>query len=82
MRELAPDAVTVSVLPEYRLQVDFSNGETRIFDATPLLERKCYSALRSVELFNLAKVEYGCVTWPGNLDIDPDWLYEDSVVFS
>ena len=82
MRELAPDAVSVSILPEYHLQVCFSNGETRIFDATPLLSRKCYAALRSIDLFKMAMVEYGCVTWPGNLDIDPDWLYEDSVAFA
>ena len=26
-----------------------------------------------------AFVQYGCVTWPGNIDIDPEWLYNDSI---
>ena len=82
MRELPPDAVTVTALPGYRLRIEFSNGEIRIFDVSPLLERKCYTALKKVELFNRARIEYGCVSWPGNIDIDPDWLYEDSVLIA
>ena len=46
MRELAPDAIRVTALPDYQLKILFSNGETRIFDAVPLLRRKCYAALR------------------------------------
>ena len=79
MRELAPDALSVTALPDYRLRVTFSNGEVRVFDVSPLLSRKCYAPLKNEALFHKAGVAYGCVTWPGNLDIDPDWLYEDSV---
>ena len=75
---MSPDAVSVSVLDNYMLCVRFDNGETRMFDATPLLERKCYINLKNKAFFALASVQYGCVTWPGNIDIDPDWLYEDS----
>ena len=82
MREMAPDATKVTVLDNYRLQITFKNGEERIFDVAPLLSRKCYSALSSKALFSLASIEYGCVTWPGNIDIDPDWIYEDSVPVS
>lgn len=77
---MAPDAVAVSVVSPYQLRVRFDNGETRLFDATPLLERKCYAKLRNQAFFNLAGIQYGCVTWPDNIDIDPDWLYNDSVL--
>lgn len=79
MRELAPDAIRVTALPDYQLKVLFSNGEARIFDAAPLLSRKCYAALKNVKLFMQAAIVNGCITWPNDLDIDPDWLYEDSV---
>ncbi len=78
MRELPPDAVNVSVLDPYKLKVFFDNGEVRVFDAKPLLSRKCYGKLNNPRFFSMARVEYGCVTWPENIDIDPDWLYEDS----
>ncbi|MDO5376907.1 MAG: DUF2442 domain-containing protein [Clostridia bacterium] len=78
MRELSPDAVDVRVLDHYKLKVSFDNGEVRIFDVKPLLDRKCYVKLKNPRFFSMARVEYGCVTWPENIDIDPEWLYEDS----
>ena len=61
------------------LRVRFANGELRDFDAGPLLERKCYAPLKSDVLFRSARVSLGVVQWPNGLDIDPEWLYEDSV---
>ena len=80
MRTLPPDAVSVSVADNNTLLVSFSNGETRLFDIKPLLTRKCYAQLNNKAFLAQAFVENGCVTWPGNIDIDPDWLYDDSIV--
>ena len=30
-------------------------------------------------LFRTANVAYGTIQWANGLDIDPEWLYEDSV---
>lgn len=78
-RELAPDAVGVTPLEPRVLRVRFSNGELRDFDVTPLMKRKCYQPLASDILFRAVRVAYGVVQWPNGLDIDPEWLYEDSV---
>lgn len=77
--ELAPDAVSVTTIPPRVLRVRFANGELRDFDMTPLLARKCYQPLASDILFRAARVAFGVVQWPNGLDIDPEWLYEDSV---
>lgn len=77
-RELSPDAVRVFPQDDYTLHVRFANGELRDFDAKPLLERKCYDALRNKALFATARVEYGVITWADGSDLDPEWLYEDS----
>ena len=77
--ELSPDAASVTVLPDHILRVRFVNGELRDFDMTPLLSRKCYLPLRSDILFQTANVAFGTVQWSNGLDIDPEWLYEDSV---
>ena len=79
MRMLPPDAVDVNVLKDKTLLVIFSNGERRTFDLTPLLERKCYARLNDPAFLASVNVQNGCVTWPDDIDIDPDWLYEDSV---
>lgn len=79
-RELAPDAVAVSVLDGHILRVQFDNGEVRDFDAAKqLFARKCYAALYSPGVLQLAHIMNGTVAWTDELDIDPEWLYEESV---
>ena len=78
-RDIAPDAVRVEVRDDHTLRVRFANGDLRDFDARPLLARKCYDALKNEALFATARVEYGVVTWADGSDLDPEWLYEDSV---
>ena len=78
-RDLSPDAASVTVLPNHRLRVRFVNGELRDFDMNPLLSRKCYMPLRSDLLFQTATVAFGIVQWSNGLDLDPEWLYGDSV---
>ena len=78
-RELSPDATSVSILQDYVLRVCFVNGELRDFDMKPLLCRKCYQPLNNDLLFQTASIAYGTVQWANGLDLDPEWLYEDSV---
>lgn len=76
---LGPRVCAVNVMPEYRLQLSFTNGETRIYDAAPLLEWPAYRALKDVDFFNAARVAFGTVCWPDDIDCCPDRLYRDSV---
>lgn len=78
-RELSPDAVSVTPMKNRILRIRFANGELRDFDVNPLLSRKCYQPLESDVLFQTAHISFGVVEWAGGLDIDPEWLYEDSV---
>jgi len=78
-RELSPDAASVTVLPDHVLRVRFVNGELRDFDMKPLLVRKCYQSLHNDILFQTASVAFGTVQWANGLDLDPEWLYGDSV---
>ena len=65
----------VKPLQEYQLEVTFENGERRLFDAKPYLNRGSFSRLKDVTLFNQAYVAYDTVCWPGDLDISPDTIY-------
>lgn len=66
-------------LPDHLLRVRFLNGELRDFDMKPLLTRKCYLPLKNDILFQTATVTFGTVQWANGLDLDPEWLYKDSV---
>ena len=48
-----------------------------MFDASELMKLPVYKS--AAEHFSLARVEYGTVVWPGDVDISPETLYLKSV---
>ena len=72
------DVMAVRALPDYKLLLEFENGENRIFDMTPYLGRRPFVQLKDSRLFMLATVDYGTVVWSGNIDIAPETLYDRS----
>lgn len=73
------DVVSVHTCPEFQLEIEFQNGERRQFDMRPLLAMKPWNRVSTPALFARARVEYGTVVWPGEIDIAPETLYDDSV---
>lgn len=73
------DVVKVETTPDFQLELDFENGEHRRFDMKPLLNMKPWNRIASEQLFHRATVAYGTVMWPGEIDIAPETLYDDSV---
>ena len=74
------DIVRVQPGPNYTLNLEFENGEKRRFNMEPYMEQKPWLRIKPAPLFKLAFVENGTVAWPGNIDIDPETLYELSEV--
>lgn len=72
------DVVAVKPLDDYKILITFENGERRIFDVTPLLDKPRWQELKDERLFRLVKVYDGTVQWPGQRDICPCYLYNDS----
>ena len=68
----------VEVSPDHLLLLIFDNGERRRFDMTPYLQYPVFKRLQNPAFFSLARVDYGTVTWPGDIDIAPETLYHES----
>ena len=64
---------------DFSLLLEFTNGERRCFDMRPYLEIGVFQRLKNPELFRQARVAFGTVCWPGELDIAPETLYLESV---
>ena len=73
------DVVRVKVKPAYMLELEFENGEVRLFDFSPYLKKKPFDRLKDTTAFYGAHVNYGTVCWPGELDVAPETLYDNSV---
>ena len=73
------DVVKVEVGVDYALLLEFENGEKRVFDMRPYLDKKPFNRIKDAPLFVQASVDYGTVVWPGNIDIAPETLYDLSV---
>ena len=63
----------------YGLLITFITGEKKRFDCTPLLEKEIYAPLKNKGLFKQAKKYGSNVAWSDEIDIGPEYLYENSV---
>lgn len=73
------DVVKVKVGVDYALFLEFENGEKRVFNMRPYLDKRPFVRIRDALLFAQARVNYGTVVWPGNIDIAPEPFYGRSV---
>ncbi len=68
----------VRTLDNYQLELEFGNGERRVFDVKPYLQRGVFVRLQNPAVFRAARVVAGSVEWPGGLDLSYDTLYLES----
>jgi len=73
------DVTHVTVQPDFTLLLEFENGERRTFNMAAYIDQKPWVRLKSGNTFQGAFIENGTVAWQGNIDIDPETLYERSV---
>lgn len=74
-----PRVNSVMPNPDYALTLKFTNGEMRVFDAKPYLDKGIFQELKEMSAFNSVKPFLGSVQWQGGQDFCPDTLYEESV---
>ena len=72
------DVVSVQCVDGHLLRLRFEDGVERLFDMKPWFARKPYCVLKDSPLFDLARIEFGTVVWPGEIDIDPETLRNGS----
>lgn len=72
--------VDVRAVSDDRLSVRFADGTQGEVDMAHLLGMESpgvFEALRDPSVFRQVHVEHGAVTWPGELDLAPDAMYDD-----
>jgi len=69
----------VRPLESYRLYVQFMDGTEGFIDLSKLISGDSsgvFIALRDLNFFKSVSLNHGAVTWPGELDLAPDAMYD------
>ena len=77
---LPPRMRKVTTLPPTKISMECMDGQVRVFDMEPLLSQGIFRDLRDPAVFASARPYLNSVAWSNGADVDPEWLYEDSVV--
>ncbi len=73
--------VDVKPLQNHKLLLTFENGEIRTFDMKPYLDKGIFRELKDEKIFKTVRVSFDSIEWSNEADIDPEVLYEDSVIY-
>ena len=67
-------------LGDYKLLIEFTNGELRIADLSEVKneKREAFRELSEVEYFKQFQINDWSLEWPNGYDIAPDYLYQIS----
>lgn len=69
----------VRPLDGHRLWLRFNNGETKIFNFSPLLTAPAFAPLTDKQVFSGVYIDRGVTVWnDGEIDIAPEYLYENA----
>ena len=70
--------IDVEPLNDYKLLLTFENGEKRIFDVSPYLDKGIFQELKNEEKFRTVRVSFDSIEWCNQADLDPEFLFEKS----
>lgn len=77
---IPPRIVKASALDNFILEIEYVNGEKKLYDMKKQLSNSCYKSLNNIGYFRLVKSVQTTVEWPNGEDIDPTELYNNSVI--
>ncbi len=60
---------------DYTINILFDNGEEKVFDVNPYLDKGIFKELRDPNVFKSVKPFMGSVQWKHGQDFCPDTLY-------
>lgn len=72
--------IEVRPLSDSTLDVRFADGTRGEVDLATLVGDESagvFASLRNPALFRQVRVDHGAVTWPGDIDLAPDAMYDD-----
>lgn len=78
---LQPRILSVTPKENYKLQLRYETGETKIFDVSPYIRGSWFGELKEKSYFQSVRLLPGGIgiEWSNGQDIAPHELYENSI---
>ena len=77
---IPPRIDSIKALDNFCIEITYVNGEKKLYNMKKYLEFTCYDKLKNIGYFKLAKSVDTTIEWPNGEDIDPNELYENSII--
>lgn len=71
--------IKAEYLSGYRLQLTFNNGESRVVDFVPLMQKGVCRKLQDMEYFRSFTLDPFTVDWNNEIGFAPEFLYEHGI---
>ena len=68
--------VKVTPLENYHLYIEYEDGKTSNFDMNSFLNHPLFKPLKEKAFFDLVQINGSSISWPNDIDICADSLYE------
>ncbi|MEE0865238.1 MAG: DUF2442 domain-containing protein [Clostridia bacterium] len=79
---IPPRIKDVKVLDNFYLELTYDTNEKKLYDMKKVLNLNCYKNLNNIAYFKLVKSVQTTVEWPNGEDIDPNELYNNSIIIN
>lgn len=73
--------IDVKALNNYKILIVYQNGEKRIKDMKPYLDKGVFKKLKDESFFKSVKVSFGTISWGEQIDLCADSIYETSELY-
>ena len=73
------DITKVEAASDFKVRVTFDTGESGTFDCSPYLSHPYWKRLADPTFFQLVRVAYGTLVWPGDIDIAQEDVWEKTI---
>ena len=77
---MEPLLQSATALRSHELELEFSNGERRVFDVKPYLDKGIFTRLKDWNYFSRVQAHPRFVSWPEEQDFSVDTLWVRSRV--
>lgn len=80
MNDVVLKIVNAGYVKDYILRLTFNNGEIRLMDFLPLMEKGVCRKLRDMDYFKSFTLDPFTVDWNNEIGFAPRFLYERSIL--